>query len=149
MPEAQDQRVRCVGAVVFDPIGRILLIRRGRPPSAGCWSIPGGRVDPGEDDHRAVIRELSEETGLTGTIDRWIGSVDRPSPAGIYEIHDYSVRAEPGLIRPGDDASAVAWIDGVIFDALHSAGSLSPGLAEALAEWGALPAGAVAGTVPA
>ncbi|MBB4673957.1 NUDIX domain-containing protein [Crossiella cryophila] len=148
MPEAQDQRVRCVGAVVFDPIGRILLIRRGQPPAAGSWSIPGGRVEPGEDDHRAVIRELSEETGLTGAIDRWIGSVERPSLTGVYVIHDYSVRANAGLIRAGDDASAVAWIDGVIFDALHSAGSLSPGLAEALAGWGALPAGARAGTTP-
>ncbi|WP_086789641.1 NUDIX domain-containing protein [Crossiella equi] len=145
MVEAPDQRVRCVGAVVHDPFGRILLIRRGQPPALGSWSIPGGRVEPGEADHQAVIRELSEETGLSGAIDRWIGSVERPSRHGVYDIHDYAVRGVSGRIRPGDDASAVLWADGVIFDALHRAGALSPGLAEALAGWRVLPAGARAG----
>ena len=52
--------VRGVGGVVHDAAGRLLVVRRGRPPHAGLWSIPGGRVEPGEDDATAVARELAE-----------------------------------------------------------------------------------------
>ena len=55
----------CVGAVVVDAAGRLLLIRRGHAPSAGLWSVPGGRVEAGESLTEAVVREVREETGLT------------------------------------------------------------------------------------
>lgn len=53
-----------VSAVVFDPAGRVLLIRRRQPPNAGKWSVPGGKVEHGEALAAAVIREVGEETGL-------------------------------------------------------------------------------------
>jgi len=56
--------VPCVGAVVHDAAGRLLLIQRGHDPHRGLWSLPGGRVEPGESPEQAVRREVREETGL-------------------------------------------------------------------------------------
>ncbi len=64
MPEL---RVPCVGAIITDPAGRLLLIKRGHEPEAGRWSVPGGRIEPGESDEQALVREVREETGLTVT----------------------------------------------------------------------------------
>ena len=57
--------VPCVGAVVHDAAGRLLLVRRGRDPHRGRWSLPGGRVEAGESPEQAIEREVREETGLT------------------------------------------------------------------------------------
>ena len=56
--------IPCVGAVVTDGQGRLLMIKRGHEPGAGLWSIPGGRIEPGETDAEALVREMFEETGL-------------------------------------------------------------------------------------
>lgn len=55
-----------VGAIVFDSMGRILLVRRGNPPQKGKWAIPGGHLELGETIFEGVKRELFEETGLEG-----------------------------------------------------------------------------------
>ena len=47
--------IRCVGAVVTDGQGRLLMIKRGHEPGAGVWSIPGGRIEPGETDAEALV----------------------------------------------------------------------------------------------
>ncbi|MGH3951304.1 MAG: NUDIX hydrolase, partial [Pseudonocardiaceae bacterium] len=70
-------KVRCVGGIVHDDTGRLLLIKRGNEPSRGKWSIPGGRVEQGESDADAVRRELSEETGLDVDPGALIGTVTR------------------------------------------------------------------------
>ncbi|MFC4532462.1 NUDIX hydrolase [Sphaerisporangium dianthi] len=130
--------VRCVGAVMIDDDGRLLLVRRGRPPGVGLWSLPGGRVEPGESDARALRRELLEETGLTVSVGGLAGTVERPGPGGVvYEIHDYFATAREGTPRAGDDASAVGW-----FAPGDLAGlPLTPGLLEVLVTWRVLPAG--------
>ena len=66
-------RIPCVGAIIKDPGGRLLLIKRGHAPQAGRWSLPGGRVEPGESDQQAVIREIREETGLQVQCDQLVG----------------------------------------------------------------------------
>src|ERR1700721_2907530 len=71
-------RILCVGAVVTDGHGRLLLIQRGHEPGKGLWSLPGGRVEPGETDAEGLVREMEEETGLTVEPGRLIGQVDRP-----------------------------------------------------------------------
>src|SRR4051794_11048996 len=103
-------RVRCVGAIVHDAEGRLLVIRRGRPPSEGLWSLPGGRVEPGESDAEAVVRELAEETGLRVEPGSLIGRVERPGPGGAtYDIRDYAAIVTGGTLVPGDDASDARW----------------------------------------
>ncbi|MCD0448056.1 NUDIX hydrolase [Actinocorallia sp. API 0066] len=96
--------MRCVGAVIQRD-GALLLIRRGRPPGEGLWSIPGGRVEPGESDDDAVVREVAEETGLVVAVGRLLGSV----VIGPYDVHDYAATVIAGEPRAGDDAADVRW----------------------------------------
>lgn len=125
-------RVRCVGAVVVSDSGRLLLVRRGRPPGAGLWSLPGGRVEPGESDPAAVVREVREETGLDVAVGRLIGTVERPGRSGAtYDIHDYAATVTGGALRPGDDAIDVRWVTPAGLRALPT----TPGLLEALTGW--------------
>ena len=131
--------IRCVGAIVRDSAGRVLLVQRAHDPGRGLWSIPGGRVEPGESDATALRRELLEETGLTVQVGPLVGSVERPAPDGVYLIFDYACEAVGGTLQAGDDAADAGWFDGPAFAALHNAGSLTTQLADTLREWGVAP----------
>jgi 8-oxo-dGTP diphosphatase len=131
-------RIRCVGGIVRDEAGRLLLVRRANPPSAGLWSVPGGRVEPGEDDGAAVVRELREETGLDVSVGAFVGAVDRDGPDGIvYEIHDYAATVTGGVLRAGDDASDASWFAPAELEDLP----VAPGVLDALRFWGVLGGG--------
>jgi ADP-ribose pyrophosphatase YjhB (NUDIX family) len=125
--------VACVGALVRDPEGRLLVVLRSYEPAAGTWSLPGGRVDPGETREQACIREVREETGLVVAVRRHVGTVERDGPAGTtYVIDDYACDVLGGELRADTDAAAVEWVD----DARLQALPLSPLLWETLLEWG-------------
>ncbi len=127
--------IRCVGAIVTDAAGRLLLIQRGHEPEAGRWSLPGGRVQPGESDADAVAREGREETGLVVTPGRLVGTVQRPGPAGVvYDIYDYAATVSGGRLGAGDDAADVRWLGRGELAGL----ALTTGLAETLTAWGVL-----------
>lgn len=132
-------RIPCVGAVVKDDVGRMLLIVRGHDPGKGLWSIPGGRIEAGESDEEAVVREVREETGLDVICGSLIGSVERPGLAGaIIEIRDYEAVAVGGEVAAGDDASDAGWMTPAQVAALDAAGQLTPGLLSALRSWEAV-----------
>jgi len=126
-----------VGAVaVVDD--RILLVRRGHGPAGGTWSVPGGRVEPGETLHEAVVREVAEETGLRVAVDRFLGWVERiDRDAGFhFVILDFEVSpldAAP-VPRAGTDAAEVAWVPLADVGDLH----LAPGLLQFLEDVGIL-----------
>jgi len=132
--------IACVGAVVIDGSGRYLLVRRGRPPGQGLWSIPGGKVEPGESDEEATAREVLEETGLAVEVGVFVGYVERPAPRGdLFRIRDFACRpaasADPSAVRAGDDAADVGWFTADEVRALAT----TPGLVDALEGWGVLP----------
>lgn len=95
----------------------VLLIRRGTPPMAGDWSLPGGRIEFGERAEAAALRELKEETGVEA---RLIGLVDvvdaiftarsTGQVARHYVLFDYAALWISGDPVAGDDASHAEWI---------------------------------------
>lgn len=102
-----------VGGVVIDRRGaepQVLLIKRGRPPMEGRWSLPGGRVEPGETLVQAVRREILEETGLDVEVGALIEVVEIIDPAHHYVILDYVCEPRGGVLRPGDDAIAAEMV---------------------------------------
>ncbi len=127
----------CVGAVVHDEQGRLLLVRRGHEPGLGLWSLPGGRVEPGETDAAAVVREVAEETGLRVRAGALVGRVRVPAAGVVFTVADYACELAGTGQRPvaGDDAAAVGWFDGAGLAALDC----TPGLLATLTEWAVLP----------
>ena len=84
----------------------MLLIRRGTPPRQGEWSLPGGRIEPGERAVEAALRELREETGVEAEITGLIDVVDGlfPEAGRHYVLIDYAARWVSGEPVAGDDA---------------------------------------------
>ena len=127
--------VPCVGAVIKDDLGRLLLIKRGHPPGAGLWSLPGGRIEPGETDAEALVREVREETGLAIEAGHLLGAVHRPARDGdVFDIRDYTATITGGLLQPGDDAADARWVDAIELESLP----ITDGLTETLTSWGVL-----------
>ncbi len=129
-----------MGAIVHDDRGRLLLVRRGTEPGRGQWSIPGGRVDPGETSLEAVVREIEEETALHIVPTRLAGVVERAGREGqVYVIEDWLARPAPGVdpaqVLAGDDAAEVGWFSGDELAALDCV----EGLLEQLRTWEVVP----------
>ena len=118
-----------------DGQGRLLMIKRGHEPGAGLWSIPGGRIEPGETDAEALVREMFEETGLAVEVGPLIGSVRRPGLDGaVIDIRDYAATVTGGTLRVGDDAADARWVAPGELESL----AITEGLIDALTDWGVL-----------
>ncbi|MEQ9430895.1 NUDIX hydrolase [Thalassospira sp.] len=104
-----------VGAVVWHQ-DRILLIKRGKEPNIGSWSIPGGAQEIGETVRDAVCREVMEETGVKISSPILVDIVDLISPAkdGKIEYHytliDFVAVALNPDVRLGGDAADAKWV---------------------------------------
>lgn len=103
-----------VGALVIEK-RKALLIRRGKDPLKGDWSLPGGAVELGETLVEAVKRELREETGLEAEVGEIIGVFDRiyPDGSGRTEYHyvlvDFLCRPLGGSATAAGDVDAAQW----------------------------------------
>jgi ADP-ribose pyrophosphatase YjhB (NUDIX family) len=118
-----------VGAVVVDE-GRVLLVRRGREPLKGQWSLPGGLLEVGESLTAGVAREVKEETGLTVEPLELVELLDRIHRDGEriryhYVIADYLCRVLGGELKAASDAEAVCWVERAEWNS-HSALKLDP-----------------------
>ncbi len=106
--------VPAVIAVVIHE-GQALLVRRANPPDAGLWGFPGGKIDFGETVAKAAVRELLEETSVTGEAQEIITTLDIFVPSGDGGIRQHYIliavrcRWLSGTPLAGDDALEACW----------------------------------------
>jgi len=126
--------IRCVGAIMLDEEGRLLLVLRGHPPGAGRWSLPGGPVKPDESDWVAVRRQVQQQTGLQVVMGPRVGRVAWPAvdATSWYDITAYRCTVVGGSLHPGDDADQVQWVAASQLPGLP----VSVGLVSTLQGWG-------------
>src|SRR5262249_19715744 len=103
-PEARVKPVLAIGAIVWDD-DRLLVVKRGAPPSEGLWTVPGGKLEFGEKLEAAVVREVREETGLVVECGGLAAVVERSGEDWHYVILDYLATLRGGTLRAGDDVT--------------------------------------------
>jgi 8-oxo-dGTP diphosphatase len=112
--EYPDQPLIGVGAIIIEA-DRIVLVKRGHPPLAGEWSIPGGVLEVGETLRETAVREAREETGLKVEPGELLGVFDRVlrDDAGRTQYHyvliDFLCRRIAGQPQPAGDAAEARW----------------------------------------
>jgi 8-oxo-dGTP diphosphatase len=103
-----------VGAIIIEA-DRVVLVRRGHPPLAGEWSIPGGVLEVGETLREAAVREALEETGLRVEVGELLGVYDRilrdadKRPRYHYVLIDFLCWKIAGEFQAADDAAEARW----------------------------------------
>lgn len=109
MAAANESPVNCVGIVCFRG-DEVLLIKRGKQPRKGQWSIPGGRIENGETETEACVRELMEETAVSANILEKIELIKADFGMGPYHLHDYLALWQSGEPVAGDDAADARFV---------------------------------------
>ena len=101
--------IHCVGVVCFKG-DYVLMIKRGTPPRQGEWSIPGGRINKGESQENAALRELYEETAVAAILGPKIAMIPAHFEGKNYMLHDFIAHWQTGEPNAGDDAADCAFI---------------------------------------
>lgn len=107
--------------------GRVLLIQRARKPYDGMWTLPGGRLEPGEDAEAAAIREIREELDLRIYALRPIMHLQL-GPRREFRLAVFATEAFEGTVTPSDEVSAYRWVHGESVEGLN----VTPHLPEVL-----------------
>jgi 8-oxo-dGTP diphosphatase len=101
--------VTVVGAAILDG-GRLLAARRLEPPHlAGGWELPGGKVEPGETDEQALVRECREELGVLVRLGRRVG--DDWSMGEVATLRVWIASLVDGVPQPLQDHSELRWLE--------------------------------------
>ena len=92
---------------------RLLMIRRGIPPKKGAWGFPSGFVETGETSEEACLRELKEETGVSGEVVKLVGVVrlEDKELYGDMLVIMYLVKVGEGELTPGDEVEDAKFVD--------------------------------------
>jgi len=90
---------------------RVLMLRRRKPPFAGFWVPPGGKIEAGESPRQCAIRELWEETGLEAPRLEFRGLIHEasPDPNWEWQIFVYLAREPDGVLVTENHPDDVAW----------------------------------------
>ena len=111
MAQAPTDIVHAAGAVLVRD-GRVAIVHR---PRYDDWTLPKGKNEPGEDDRSAALREVFEETGHRGTIERDLGTIEYlTEKRGVVSpkmVRYFVMRAEGGAFEPGAEVDALRWLD--------------------------------------
>lgn len=113
--EYPDRPLVGVGGVILDG-EKVVLVRRGREPLRGEWSLPGGLVEVGEGLADAVRREIAEETGLSVRVEGVVKVLDRITRDEQkrvrfhYVLVDFLCRVEGGALGAASDVSEARWV---------------------------------------
>jgi mutator protein MutT len=103
-----------VGALIFDPQGRTLLIRTHK--WGDRWGIPGGKIDEGETMEAALVREVKEETGLDASDVRFVMAIDSVFSPEFYKrshmvLLNFTCRTPGGTVTLNEEAQDHAWVE--------------------------------------
>ncbi len=126
-----------VAGIAFDASGRVLLVERGQPPGQGLWTVPGGKVEPGEHLAEALVREFREETGLAVEVGPPVDIIERMardqggSLRYHYVIVDFAVTVTGGELRAADDVADARWVSEPDMARLPLTEGLEPVIAKA------------------
>ena len=129
MAHSQQRVIFAASAVVWHE-GKVLLVKRGRPPGKDFWSLPGGKIEAGETPEAAALREVMEECGCSPRVLGLIGIFTVAAGEVDYRISCFAALSESGEIRAGDDAAVVLWFELSDLDPLK----LAPNTLEAIVQ---------------
>ncbi|KUI12403.1 NUDIX hydrolase [Mycobacterium lehmannii] len=106
------ETILAAGAVLWRPNGNpdapeVALIHR---PRYDDWSLPKGKVDPGETEPVTAVREVCEETGYTAYLGRRLSSVSYPVEGGKKKVRYWAARMVRGEFRPNDEVDELKWL---------------------------------------
>ncbi|HYC03071.1 MAG TPA: NUDIX domain-containing protein [Azospirillaceae bacterium] len=102
-----------VGAAILDDEGRLLLVKRRRAPEAGCWGLPGGKVEFLEPLETAVVREIEEELGIRITLQGLVCLTDQIDEAHsthwVAPVYLAHIKDGAPVNREPDALAAIGW----------------------------------------
>jgi 8-oxo-dGTP diphosphatase len=102
-----------VKVAILDGEGRCLLLKRSQSSKGnpGKWELPGGKVDPGEDFDKALVREVIEETGLSVALEHVFGSAERELPHRKIAYLIMEGRLKSGRVSLSEEHDDFIWVD--------------------------------------